>query len=138
MQLQNKLPKVEPGIRRSAVGLIVLPSFNHQGPSLYLKHKSETLNPIDMHFTKYFTIVALVAAGALAAPTEPKQTTTTTPAAKPTKPTKPAQPTATVVQQTNQCGNGATPYCCNTDNSGKYTTCSVLGTSPATAWRQIC
>jgi len=75
-----------------------------------------------MQYTKIFTIVALFAAGAFAAPA---------PEAEANKPTKPAHPPPqpTGPTQTNTCGNGATPYCCNTDNNGFYTTCSVLGKS---------
>lgn len=65
-----------------------------------------------MQFTNILTVVVLLASGALASP------------GKPPKPEKPSPPV--VVAQQNQCGNGAAPYCCNTDNSGKYTTCEVL------------
>lgn len=70
-----------------------------------------------MHFTNYFSIMAFVATGVLASPM---------PDAKPPPPPK---PTPTTISQGNTCGNGATPYCCNTDNFGVYTTCSALGMS---------
>ena len=84
-----------------------------------------------MHFAKYLALAALIATGALAAPAaeaNPNKPAPPPPPPKPTKPTQPAQPSPTTVAQSNQCGNDATPYCCNTDNTGKYTTCSVLGT----------
>lgn len=83
---------------------------------------SKAFNSPNMHISKYFTVVALIATGVLAAPP------------KPDKPNKPAQPATTVVSQTNQCGNGATPYCCNTDNSGKYTTCKTMSMFPCMDW----
>ncbi|KAJ9616546.1 hypothetical protein H2200_000265 [Cladophialophora chaetospira] len=77
-----------------------------------------------MHFTKYFALAALIATGALAVPVaEPNKP-------KPNPPPKPAQPTATTVSQTNQCGNNAQPYCCDTDGKGAYTVCKVLGKTP--------
>jgi hypothetical protein len=72
-----------------------------------------------MHCGKYFALAALIVTGVVAAPAaEPNPP-------KPNPPPKPAQPTP--VQQTNQCGNNATPYCCDTDGKGAYTTCKVLG-----------
>ena len=72
-----------------------------------------------MQLVKLFALATLLASGALAVPVaEPEP-------GKPTKPEKPQPPTINV--QSNQCGNGAAPYCCNTDNKGKYTTCKVLG-----------
>lgn len=71
-----------------------------------------------MHFTKYFTVAAIVTTGVLAAPRE-----------APAKPSKPASPPTN--SQGNACGNGAAPYCCNTDNLGKYTVCALLGHFPS-------
>ncbi|KAK4986235.1 hypothetical protein LTR50_005464 [Elasticomyces elasticus] len=69
-----------------------------------------------MHFSKIFAIAALFASGALAAPAAEAEA-----AHKPTP-----RPQPTVVSQSNSCGNNAMPYCCNTDNYGAYTTCSVM------------
>lgn len=75
-----------------------------------------------MHMTKIFAFVTILAAGAFAAPAAE---------ANPPKPTKPApQPQPTNVNQSNACGNGATPYCCNIDNKGKYTTCYAFRELP--------
>ena len=43
----------------------------------------------------------------------------------PEKPKKPNKPTYKVVQQANQCGNDAAPYCCNADN-GSYNSCNAI------------
>ncbi|KAK5284408.1 hypothetical protein LTR14_011705 [Exophiala xenobiotica] len=69
-----------------------------------------------MHCMKYFGVIAILASMGLAVPNPPK----------PPKPTEPAKPTATVVNQSNICGNNNTPYCCSTDKEGK-TTCTAMG-----------
>ena len=69
-----------------------------------------------MQFTNILSVAVLLAGSAFAAP-----------APDANKPTKPAAPVApTTVSQSNSCGNGGSQYCCNTDNFGVYTTCSVL------------
>jgi hypothetical protein len=65
-----------------------------------------------MQLTNILALVALLATGALAAPGQQKP---------PPPPPKPSPPT---VKQSNYCGNGVTPYCC--DNGawfGGYTSC---------------
>ena len=76
-----------------------------------------------MHITKLFALTALLAATAFAAPAAEADASKP----KPSKPQKPPQQ-----QQTNSCGNGVAPYCCNTDNSGKYTSCAAMGESSQT------
>ncbi|KIV88714.1 hypothetical protein PV10_08372 [Exophiala mesophila] len=83
-----------------------------------------------MQLVKLFALATLLASGALAVPVaEPEP-------GKPTKPEKPAPPSINV--QSNQCGNGAAPYCCNTDNKGKYTTCKVLGSGSQCGATTVC
>ncbi|KAK4976483.1 hypothetical protein LTR66_010870 [Elasticomyces elasticus] len=83
-----------------------------------------------MHFSKIFAIAALFASGALAAPA---------PAAEAEANYKPApRPQPTIVSQSNSCGNGAMPYCCNTDNMGAYTTCSVMGSGSVCSQTTVC
>jgi len=94
--------------------------------------------PFHYDHSKYLVAAAFFAAGALAVPVaEPGKPPSPAPS-KPTQPTKPSQPTATVVSQTNQCGNDATPYCCNTDNKGKYTLCSLLSTGSTCSQTTVC
>lgn len=84
----------------------------------FYNHRPQT-TPSKMQLIKLFALATLLASGALAVPVaEPEP-------GKPTKPEKPSPPSINVVS--NQCGNGAAPYCCNTDNKGKYTTCKVMG-----------
>ena len=76
-----------------------------------------------MHFTKFLALVGLFAGAALAAPNaEPNPP-------KPDKPVKPQPPPSQPPTQQNACGNGAVPYCCNTDGSG-YGSCYAFRTSP--------
>lgn len=84
---------------------------------LLLSKTSDYPQAIKMHMTKVFAFATILAAGALAAPAAEANPP------KPTPPQNPPQPTQTTVNQSNACGNNATPYCCNTDNKGKYTTC---------------
>lgn len=72
--------------------------------------------------TKVFAFATILVAGAFAAPAAE--------ANPPPKPSKPQPPKQSDVTQVNACGNGAQPYCCNTDNFGKYTTCSALRKLP--------
>ena len=75
---------------------------------------------------KIISIIALMATTALANPPP-----------KPVKPQPPPPPPTN--EQTNTCGNGATPYCCNTDNKGKYTTCKAgIGGSQCSATTVCC
>ncbi|KIV77852.1 hypothetical protein PV11_09631 [Exophiala sideris] len=76
-----------------------------------------------MHFAKYFTLAAFVATGALAAP------------GKPPKPSAPSTPSNSNI---NTCANGAEPYCCNTDDSGQYTTCEVLASDNTCSATTVC
>ena len=69
-----------------------------------------------MHYLGSLALTALLFGSTLAAPLADAE------ANKP-KPPKPT-PTPGPVQG-NSCGNGATPYCCNTDGFGYYTTCSL-------------
>lgn len=73
-----------------------------------------------MQFTKAFAIAAFFAASAFAAP-----------GAEPTRPDKPGKPNKPEpkppVNQSNACGNNASPYCCNTDNKGSYASCYAFG-----------
>ncbi|KAK4945270.1 hypothetical protein LTR10_015429 [Elasticomyces elasticus] len=78
-----------------------------------------------MHFAKYFTLAALVATGALAAPGK---------ASKPAAPSTPSNSNS----NSNACANGAEPYCCNTDDSGQYTTCSVLASDNTCSATTVC
>ncbi|KAL8697959.1 MAG: hypothetical protein Q9224_002071 [Gallowayella concinna] len=74
-----------------------------------------------MHFTKFLTLVGFLATAAIAAPNaEPN----------PPKPTKPS-PSPSAPAQQNACGNGAQPYCCNTDSKGAYNSCYAFRTFSA-------
>lgn len=75
---------------------------------------------VKMQFAKLLAIVTIFAGGALAAPNKPKP------------PPPPPSPTPV---QTNACGNGATPYCCNTDTSGSSGT--PYGYSSCYAYRTL-
>jgi hypothetical protein len=72
-----------------------------------------------MQLIKVFGLAALLAGTAFAAPAAEAE------AGRP-KPPKPTAPPAPVTQ-TNVCGNNVAPYCCNTDNKGKVTTCNAMG-----------
>lgn len=89
--------------------------------SIYLSNPLLVTPAFNMQFTKLFAITALLAFTAVAAPAADADATRKT---KPARPPPPPPP-----QNNNSCGNGATPYCCNTDNYGKYTSCFVLGKS---------
>ena len=73
-----------------------------------------------MQYLKTLAITAFLAASVIASPIAE---------ANPPKPTKPAKPPTGPVE-TNVCANGDAPYCCNTDNFGYYTTCSVFSELP--------
>lgn len=73
-----------------------------------------------MHYTKIVTIFTLLAASAFAAPAANAEAHD-----KPNKPNRPRPSPGPV--QTNNCNNGANPYCCNTDNEGRYTKCYSNG-----------
>lgn len=75
-----------------------------------------------MHFTKVFALAAIFATGALAAPVAEADATT------PTRPKKPVvnRPKINIVNQSNVCGNGVTPFCCSQDGFGK-TSCKAFG-----------
>jgi hypothetical protein len=81
---------------------------------------------INMQFTKVLALVALFAGAAFAAPAADAA------ANPPPPPPKPTKPVPTTIAQTNACGNGVTPYCCNTDNQGWYTSCYAMGESALT------
>lgn len=98
-------------------------SSNHPVSTPSQEHIRKLSIPQKMHFTKYFAIVAFIATGVLASPMPGKAPPPPPP--KPAPPPPPSQPTT--VSQSNTCGNNATPYCCNTDSKGAYTTCKVLG-----------
>lgn len=72
-----------------------------------------------MQLTHFLTIAVLFAGSALAAPSADAHRE------KPAKPNH--STTTTTTNQSNSCGNGAAPYCCNTDNGGSGTSCSVSG-----------
>lgn len=89
-----------------------------------------------MHFSKYIALAAFIATGVLAAPAAEPEPNPPKPS-KPSKPSKPAQPTQTAVVQQNSCGNGNMPFCCNTDNSGKYTSCYTMGMILSNVFRSL-
>ncbi|KAL8806444.1 MAG: hypothetical protein Q9182_001359 [Xanthomendoza sp. 2 TL-2023] len=81
-----------------------------------------------MHFTKFLALVGFFATAAIAAPNaEPNNP-------KPTKPTPSPSPPA----QQNVCGNGAQPYCCNTDSKGAYTSCYAFQFSSQCSQTTVC
>jgi hypothetical protein len=70
-----------------------------------------------MQLTNILALVALLATGALAAPGHQP----------PAPPPKPSPPT---VKQSNFCGNGVTPYCCDNGSLfGGFTSCVSIGMS---------
>jgi hypothetical protein len=72
-----------------------------------------------MLLANVLALVALLATGALAAPGGGGQ--------KPPPPPPPPKPSPPTVKQSNYCGNGVTPYCC--DNGalwGGYTSCTSI------------
>lgn len=122
-------------------------SSNHPSPATSprviinfpLLNPQETIvKEAKMHYTNVLALAIVFAGSAVALPwyDEECQTQTVTKTATQTV-TKTATKTATktvtktahatTVNQTNNCGNGAMPYCCNTDNGGQYTTCSAMG-----------
>ncbi|MCJ1349449.1 hypothetical protein MMC31_007689 [Peltigera leucophlebia] len=78
-----------------------------------------------MHFTKAFTFAAIVLAGSTFAVPNPT---------KPAKPVKPVGPTIDQNQQSIDCGNGGTTYCCN---GGDGSTAN-LGTCQEQAFGSTC
>lgn len=107
-------PAASPSLATSQ--LSIPQSFTFHITFIPLFPQLKTINATKMQFTNFLAVAVLLAGSALAAPA---------PDAFATKPTKPQPPT--VNQQQNSCGNGGAPYCCNTDNKGKYTTCKVIG-----------
>ena len=77
----------------------------------------EPPSSITMHFAKFLALVGVFAMAAVAAPNKP------TKPPQPPPPPPPPPPT-----QQNACGNGATPYCCNTDSKGAYGSCYTYRT----------
>lgn len=73
-----------------------------------------------MYLTKVLALVALFSSTAFADPAAVAD------ANPPTKPNKPPKPQSTIVSQSNACGNGVAPYCCNMDNWGQFTSCSAV------------
>lgn len=71
-----------------------------------------------MQFTNILAVAVLLAGSALAAPAAD---------ANPPKAVKPSKPASTTVAQSNNCGNTATPYCCDSETLSALTTCSILG-----------
>ena len=75
---------------------------------------------IKMQFIKFVALVGLLAGGALAAPTDKPD--------KPQKPPKQQPPPPPPPTQNNACGNGASPFCCNGDGHGGYSSCYAYRT----------
>ena len=73
-----------------------------------------------MQFTNILAIAVLLAGSAVAAPGGGP------PPKNPGKPPKPQPQPGSTTNQGNSCGNGAIPYCCDSDN-GSYTKCKALG-----------
>ncbi|CAL8581143.1 hypothetical protein XPA_006846 [Xanthoria parietina] len=80
-----------------------------------------------MHFAKFLALVGVFATAAVAAPNKP------TKPPQPPPPPPPPPPT-----QQNACGNGATPYCCNTDSKGAYGSCYTYQFSSQCGMTSIC
>jgi hypothetical protein len=80
-----------------------------------------------MHLTKVLTLMAVLAGTALAAPAAEAEAgaSKSTNTRKPTNTGRP-KPQPTIVDQSNQYGTGITPYCCNTDNRGQFTSCYAI------------
>ncbi|MCJ1423550.1 hypothetical protein MMC29_001434 [Sticta canariensis] len=83
-----------------------------------------------MQLTHLLTFAVLLAGSALAVPA---------PDAHRAKPPKPVYepPPPSVVNQSNSCGNGAQPYCCDSDNGGS-TVCNVSGGSSVCSGTTVC
>merc|ERR1711874_413556 len=81
-----------------------------------------------MHFLKLIALTGFFASAAYAVPTDP---------VKPSKPGKPAPPPPPPTQQ-NACGNGAAPFCCNTDSKGGYTSCYAFEFSSQCSQTAVC
>lgn len=100
-------------IPSSSTHLSLVHQTSQQTSNKFPSSSRPTSPSIKMHYTKFIAIAALMFGTALAAPAAEAEA----------HPPKPAKPTPITNVNSNQCGNGAMPYCCDTDNSGKFNSC---------------